>query len=92
MNIISYLRCFPNPTGLIFLLKKVSCCAFLLKGGLILAGTGPAELPVTQPQSMLALPGHSTALSSLGSDISLLCVRELPALLAFEGFGFRRAF
>lgn len=26
-KIISHLRCVPNPTGLIFLLKNVSCCA-----------------------------------------------------------------
>lgn len=106
-KIISYLTCVPNPTGIFFLLKRRAAVPRLLKGGLIPAGTGPAQLPATQPWAMLALPGHSITLSPLGSDISwwvaawntergLLCVTELPALLAFEvfcpGFGFRRAF
>lgn len=69
-NINSYIRCAPNPTGLFFLFKKPAAVQRLLKRGLIPPGTGPAQLPVTQPQARLALPGHSTTLSSLGSDIS----------------------
>lgn len=53
-----------------FFRKKQAAVLRLSEGGLMQAGTGPAQLPVTQPQAMLAVPGDSTTLSSPETDIS----------------------
>lgn len=56
--------------GFFPLKRKQAAMLRLSEGGLIPAGSGPAQLPVTQPQAMLVVPGDSATLSSPESDIS----------------------
>lgn len=95
-NAISYLHVSVTLRVVFLLIKKQTAVLRLLEGGLVPAGVGPAQLPVTQPQAMVWQQCQETAPSFVlqratspdGSlpgtqEQSLLCAREFLTLPVF---------